>query len=90
MTEYYVASFHNVSQALQFEKQLQTNKIDVKMIPVPRIISSSCGIAARFALEDFSQVLSLLETGVCEAQELYLFTHKNKKAQAQRVWKAQD
>lgn len=90
MSEYYVASFHTVSQALRFEKELQTNSIVVKMIPVPRIISSSCGIAARFETADYNSVLSLLEKGACEAHELYLFTHEGKKPRAQRVWQAQN
>ncbi|HHX75239.1 MAG TPA: DUF3343 domain-containing protein [Firmicutes bacterium] len=88
MATYYVASFHSISQALRFEKLLQTKAIGVKMIPVPRLISSSCGIAARFEEADYPAVASLLAAGDGDAYEVYLFTSEGKNAQAERVWKA--
>ena len=48
---YCVATFHSVHDALHFEKIIKANKLDVQLIPVPREISSSCGIAARFSPE---------------------------------------
>ncbi|NLM46316.1 MAG: DUF3343 domain-containing protein [Firmicutes bacterium] len=88
MTTYYVASFHSVSQALRFEKLLQEKAIPVKMIPVPRLLSSSCGIAARFEADDYPKVASLLAAGGENAYEVYLFTSDGKNVQAERVWKA--
>lgn len=88
MTTYYVASFHSVSQALRFEKLLQAKAISVKMIPVPRLISSSCGIAARFEAADYPKAASLLNAEEGDAYEIYLFTSEGKNVQAERVWKA--
>lgn len=93
LDSFYVATFHSVSQALRFEKLLQQRQLTVKMIPVPRIISSSCGIAARFALEDLEAVASLFTGGQAEADSVYHLTYPGKKVQAERIdgpWSAND
>ena len=57
MDKYYVATFYSTSQALRFEKSMLQQALSVKMIPVPRIISSSCGLAARFTEADWLPLL---------------------------------
>lgn len=86
MPNYYVASFHSISQALRFEKLLQAQDIEVKMIPVPRVISSSCGIAARFREADAEFVMPLLTADSDGAHEVYRFSYEGKKVHAERVW----
>ena len=86
MNDYYVATFYSTSQALRFEKIMKSNGQQVTMIPVPRIISSSCGIAARFAKSQWPVVESLLTTGTGDAEEVYFFTTKGKELYAERIW----
>ncbi len=41
-----VFTFHTVSEALHFEKVLRKEALPVRLRPVPRMISSSCGTCA--------------------------------------------
>lgn len=47
-TSYYVVLFKSVSYALKAEKILKAEKLPHKLIPVPKQISSDCGICLRF------------------------------------------
>ena len=47
-TPYYVILFKSVSYALKAEKILKAEKLPHKLIPVPKQISSDCGICLRF------------------------------------------
>lgn len=53
-TDYYVMLFKAVSYALKAEKILKIEGLPHKLIPVPKQISSDCGICLRFepALQD--------------------------------------
>jgi hypothetical protein len=82
---FHVATFHSVSQALRFEKLLVQRGLDIKMIPVPRVISSSCGIAARFNDDDLQPVRTILEAGEAEAEGLYHLTYPGKRIQAEQL-----
>lgn len=44
---YCVFTFHITQHALFFEHLMKENKIDIKLMPVPRQISHSCGTAAK-------------------------------------------
>lgn len=48
---YCVFTFHITQHALLFEKLMKNSKIDIKLMPVPRQISSSCGTAAKVPCE---------------------------------------
>ncbi len=49
---YGVILFDSVHHALKAEKMLKKNDIVFKLIPVPKHISSDCGVCLRFLLED--------------------------------------
>ena len=51
-----VILFKSVSYALHAEKILQKEGIKFKLIPVPRSISSDCGVCIRFATEHRKQI----------------------------------
>lgn len=50
---YFVALFPSTSDALRAEKALKHQGIPNKLIPVPRHLSSDCGVSLRFKREDF-------------------------------------
>ncbi len=54
-------TFHSVSDSLKFEKAVQQEALDVKLVPVPREISSSCGVAAMFSPEIRDEMEAFLE-----------------------------
>lgn len=54
-----VVTFHQLTDALMFEESAKKNELEFRLIPVPRKISSSCGLAARTAMsiEDVQKIL---------------------------------
>lgn len=85
MEPYYVATFHSTHQALDFEKVLLKNSLEVKMIPVPRLLSSSCGIAARFSADQWESVCSLLLSGEAGLESLFYLQNRNNRLQAEQI-----
>ncbi|HNY65224.1 MAG TPA: DUF3343 domain-containing protein [Deltaproteobacteria bacterium] len=64
-----VLLFHSVSQALLAEKVLKQEGIPHKVIPVPRQISSDCGVCIRFEAASRERITSAL-TGRVEVREI--------------------
>ncbi len=60
VSEYGVVLLESTSAALRSEKVLQQAGIQIRLIPVPRELSSNCGIAVRFAWEDQPRVAEAL------------------------------
>jgi hypothetical protein len=64
-TSYDVMLFKSVSYALKAEKILKQEKLPHKLIPVPKEISSDCGICLRFE----PQYRASIETSLCHKVE---------------------
>ncbi len=64
-TPYYVMLFQSVSYALKAEKILKAEKLPHKLIPVPKQISSDCGVCLRFE----PQYLAPIETSLFDKVE---------------------
>jgi hypothetical protein len=64
---YGVVLFHSANGALMAEKLLKKAGIAYKIIPVPRHLSSDCGVCIRFFRQDESQIREVL-TGKVEIQ----------------------
>lgn len=47
----YIAVFFTHSGAIKFERKLKSKNIEYKLMPVPRKLSSSCGICAKFKFD---------------------------------------
>lgn len=56
-----VALFQSTSAALRAEKLVGEQGIRVKLIPVPRHISSDCGVCLRYPRAQEPQVRAILE-----------------------------
>jgi hypothetical protein len=59
-TSYSVVLFHSTSGALRAEKLFKKKRINYKLIPVPRHLSSDCGVCIRFSFQDESLVRKAL------------------------------
>lgn len=57
-----IITFHSVHQALRAEKILMHQGIIITVLPVPRKISSDCGIAIQFPCEEEVKIKTVLET----------------------------
>jgi hypothetical protein len=62
---YGVVLFQSISGALRAEKLLKKEGIEYKLIPVPRHLSSDCGVCIRFLIHNEPQVMETL-TGKVE------------------------
>lgn len=58
--EFHVALFTSVSHALMAEKILKKAGIPCRLIPVPRHISSDCGVCLRFSPVYRKQIVDAL------------------------------
>lgn len=65
MSEYSVILFHSSNYSFKGSNVLRKNGIDHKMTPVPRHLSSDCGLCVRINSIDSAVVLNLFtEKGV--------------------------
>ena len=71
MTEpdYYIVLYKSVSYAMRSEKILKREGIPYKLIPVPKKISSDCGVCIRFISEDRRRIEEAL-IGSVEISEI--------------------
>ena len=68
---YSVVLLHSVSEALRAEKLLKAESVSIKVIPVPRHLSSDCGICVRFERENESKVGKILAGNNLQLQGIY-------------------
>ena len=66
-----VVLFYSISGALHAEKLLKREGIITKLIPVPRHLSSDCGICLRFEQSKETRVKVILEEKQVEVQGIY-------------------
>jgi len=71
MSDYGVILFYTTSSVMKAEKLLLRGNYEVKLIPVPRELSSDCGIALRFNWDDKDRVVALLESEKIEVDGVY-------------------
>ncbi len=67
--EFIVALFKSVSHAMKAEQLLKDAGIPFKLIPVPKSISSDCGVCIRFTPAERDTLLKALEDMV-EIEEI--------------------
>ena len=63
MTPQGVILFPSVHFALRAEKIMKGKGITIKLIPVPRHLSSDCGVCLRFPWERKEEILGILAEG---------------------------
>jgi len=73
-------TFYSTHLALEFERILQSKDIFVKLIPVPRKISSSCGLAGKIEENDLSKIKEICDEKDIEYEEIYKVYNDNKKS----------
>ena len=66
-----VLLFSSVHQVMRTEKLLKENGLEVDLIPVPREISSDCGIAVEISTESEGKALLILKENKISMAECY-------------------
>jgi len=75
--EKYCLIFSTVYFALKAEKAFQEKGLDFQLIPIPRELSSSCGMAVLFSCYDEPIVKNILSQANIEHEGYYHFSEKN-------------
>ena len=68
---YGVVLFYSTNWAIKAEKVLQKAGLEVKLIPVPRHLSSDCGVALRFERADEEAVCRALKEAQVEIEGIH-------------------
>jgi hypothetical protein len=69
-TQYSVVLFYSTSGAIRAEKLAKNAGLKVKLIPVPRHLSSDCGVCLRCESSDMEQVQGILDASRVEFEEI--------------------
>lgn len=71
----FVAIFHSIHRVLKAEKILKEAGVAFLLIPVPRQLTSDCGLALRFAPEEKDRLLDILAGHSLTPAELHQRQH---------------
>lgn len=63
--------FHSIHRVMRAEKILKQAGLDVRLMPVPRQLSSDCGLSLAFVFADREQVEAALQEAGCFSEELH-------------------
>ena len=70
---YSVILVYSTSHAIRIEKLLKERKVDSKLIPVPRQVSSDCGVCVRIARTQIETARAVILAAKIEIQNLIDF-----------------
>jgi len=70
-------TFYSTHLALEFERELKNSEINVKITPVPRQISSSCGLSGRINDQDLETVKGVCSEKEIEYEDIYQIKDEN-------------
>ena len=70
-TSYGVVLFQSISSALRAEKLLKKEGIAYKLIPVPRHLSSNCGVCVRIERTDVERARQVLQRGSLDIEGVF-------------------
>ena len=65
-----VVLFYSTSHAIKAEKYSIANGMGTKLIPVPRHLSSSCGVCLNFTKEDKELLIKIMEEHKVEYENI--------------------
>lgn len=70
--EFNLISFESTHMAIKSEKLLKEINLDIRIIPVPREITSSCGLSLRINPLDYKEAKEILDKNKIEFSGCYL------------------
>lgn len=85
LKDYGVFTFISTSQALKAERVLKDASADFLMMPTPREISTSCGLAIKIAEDDLDSYYQTLLNNRVQVDAAYRVKTIDGKARAERV-----
>jgi hypothetical protein len=71
-----VILFSSIHFVLRAEKLMKGKEFSIDLIPVPRHLSSDCGVCLRIEWEQREMICSLLEEGGVKIEEIHILTER--------------
>ena len=68
---YSVVIFYSTSAAIRVESLTKKANLKIKLVPVPRHLSSDCGICLRFINEEKPKIEKIMQDGKVEYENIY-------------------
>lgn len=75
--EYYFVTFKSTHDALIFDKEVAQEGYKTIIMPVPRNIGSSCGLAVRFSVEERGEIENLVKEKELKIDSYYIVQRMN-------------
>lgn len=66
-----VVTFHTTADAMAMEKACKEHQVPGRIIPVPRAISSGCGLSWCAALEDREEIVAMMRKAGIEEEDMH-------------------
>ncbi len=71
-----IITFASIHFVMKAEKVLKKKRIDIRLIPTPRKISSDCGMAIETHYENIERIKTILGNHKCGMDGIYRFDEK--------------
>jgi hypothetical protein len=68
----YVAIFNSIHRVMKAEKTLKQQRLSILLIPVPRALTSDCGLAIRYGAADRAAVEEALKEAGLSPEEIFV------------------
>ncbi|MBS4534406.1 DUF3343 domain-containing protein [Clostridium sp. D2Q-14] len=83
--EIYVITFDSTHHAIEAEKKIKDENIDIKTIPTPREVSVSCGLSIKFDYIDLNRIKSIIEDNNLSISNIYIITREDNERIAKKL-----
>ena len=83
--EYYFLTFKSTHDVLKFDKEISKEGFKTTIMPVPRDISHSCGLAIRLQGEDLISIGKFAKDKDLKTESLYKVTIHDKERRIQKL-----
>lgn len=83
---YFMITFPSVHHALRFESRMKGTGISFQLVPVPREISSSCGVAARVKFAEEGVLIDTVDNLQLEYDSIYIYDRPKEKPRLVKRW----
>ena len=80
-----VMTFMSTHHTIQAEGFFKNREIDFKVIPTPREITRSCGLAIVFSMDDLQGVKEMISNDDINIESLYEYTKDGKSRRAEKI-----
>lgn len=80
-----VMTFKSTHHTIQAEDFLKSREIDIKIIPTPREITESCGLAIVFNLDHLDKIKEIIDNDGINIDSVYEYTKDGRSRKAEKI-----